>query len=138
MPTKVLLDTGALVCLLDRGQTAHEAVVDFFKNWRGLVVTTEAVITEASRLLGRVPGGRVACLDFVLRGGAVMVPSSATSLERARELILRYADLPMDYADATLVVLAEDMGVDLVLTTDRRYFEVYRVHGRKPFRILPE
>lgn len=41
----------------------------------------------------------------------------------------------MDFADATLVVLAEDLGTDRILTTDRRDFSVYRISGRKPFRI---
>ena len=50
--------------------------------------------------------------------------------------MVRYADLPMDYADATLVVLAEELNTNLVLTTDRRDFHVYRV-GTKPFEIFP-
>lgn len=66
-----------------------------------------------------------------------MVPSSRASLERARELIVQYADLPMDYADATLVVLAEELGTNLILTTDRRDFEVYRLHGSRPFKVVP-
>lgn len=49
----------------------------------------------------------------------------------------RYADLPMDYADATLVALGEELDTDAVLTTDRRDFEVYRLRERRPFRILP-
>ena len=43
----------------------------------------------------------------------------------------------MDYADATLVVLAEEVGTDLVFTTDRRDFGVYRIRGRQRFRIVP-
>ena len=50
----------------------------------------------------------------------------------------RYEDLPMDFADATLVVLAEELDTRDVLTTDRRDFGVYRINGSKTFRILPE
>jgi uncharacterized protein len=53
-------------------------------------------------------------------------------------LIEQYASLPMDYADATLVVLAEEIETDLVFTTDRRDFAVYRIRGRRRFRIVPE
>ena len=51
-------------------------------------------------------------------------------------LMEKYADLPMDYADSTLVVLAEELNANLIFTTDRD-FEVYRINGRKRFRISP-
>ena len=104
MPAKLLLDTGGLVCLLDRRQKDHQAAIDFFERWQGEVVSTEAVLTESTQLLGRISGGREACLEFFLRGGGILVPASRASLQRAHELIVQYADLPMDYADATLVV----------------------------------
>jgi predicted nucleic acid-binding protein len=67
----------------------------------------------------------------------VLVPSTPASLKRVRLLLEKYADLPMDFADATLVVLAEDLGTSLVFTTDRTDFAVYRLKGRTPFRIVP-
>jgi predicted nucleic acid-binding protein len=82
-------------------------------------------------------GGRAACVDFFLSGGALLVPSSTTSLQRVRKLLDKYADLPMDFADATLVALAEELDCASVFTTDRADFSVYRIKGRKPFRILP-
>jgi predicted nucleic acid-binding protein len=133
--SELLLDTGALVSLLDRSQNRYREFSDFFRAWSGQVLTSEAVLTEATHLLTRVPGGALACLDFVLSGGALLVPTSTAALRRGRQLMQQYADCPMDFADATLVVLAEDLGTDLVLTTDRRDFSVYRIGGRKRFRI---
>ena len=138
MAGELLLDTGALVSLLDRSQTHHQESAKFFAGWLGAVVSTEAVLTESSHLLGRVHGGRQACLDFFLAGGATLVPTSKATLGRCRELIERYDDLPMDYADATLVVLAEELETNLVFTTDRRDFHVYRGAGGSPFQILPQ
>ena len=135
MPRELLLDTGALVSLLDRGQGRHREFSDFFRAWSGQVLTTEAVLTEATHLLARVAGGALACLDFVLSGGALLVPTSTAALRRGRQLMQQYADCPVDFADATLVVLAEDLGTNLVLTTDRRDFSVYRIGGRKHFRM---
>ena len=137
MAGELLLDTGPLVSLLDRSQARHADCVAFFERWEGAVVTTEAVLTEATHLLGRAPGGREACLDFVLEGGAQLAPASPSSLRRARELVARYADLPMDYADATLVVLAEELDCNLVFTLDRRGFETYRFGRRRHFRLAP-
>ena len=115
MVGKLLLDTGALVSLLDRSQPLHEPCAACLGAWVGPVVSTEAVLTEATQLLGRVHRGRETCLDFVLRGGAVVVPSTRESLARCRELIETYADLPMDFADATLVTLAEELDTHLVI-----------------------
>jgi hypothetical protein len=134
---ELLLDTGALVSLLDRSQHRHLAFTEYFESWSGEVVTTEAVLTEAIHLLMRVRRGPAACLDFVLSGGAVLVPASKASLRRARTLVEQYRDLPMDYADATLVALAEDIGTNLVFTTDQRDFSIYRIGGRQEFTLLP-
>lgn len=137
MAGELLLDTGALVTLLDRSQTHHERFVEFFGSWAGPVVSSEAVLTEATHLLARVPGGRRACVEFFVAGGAVLVPSTPASLARCHRLMGEYADLPMDFADATLVVLAEELRTDLVFTTDRRDFGVYRILGRDSFTIQP-
>ena len=137
MAGELLLDTGALVSLLDRSQKHHQVSADFFRDWDRPVVSTEAVLTEATHLLGGSPGGRQACVDFFLSGGALLVPATTASLRRASALVSQYADLPMDYADATLVVLAEELDTNLVFTTDRRDFAVYRIKGRRRFEILP-
>jgi len=137
MPGELLLDTGALVCLLDRSQKSHGKFATFFERWDGLVVSTEAVLTEATHLLRRMKGGKEACLDFFLSGGAVLVPFSISSLRLCRKLIEKYADLPMDYADSTLVALAEELETNLVFTTDRRDFGIYRAGTRRRFEVLP-
>ena len=138
MAGELLLDTGALVSLLDRSQTHHTACRRVFADWTGSVVSTEAVLTEATHLLARVRGGPAACVDFFLAGGAVIIPSSSNSLRRVKALLDKYADLPIDFADATLVALGEELDISVVFTTDRTDFSVYRLGGRKSFRILPE
>lgn len=132
-----MLDTGALVSVLDRSQRRHEACVELLESWHGPVVSTEAVLTEATHLLGHTPGGADACVRFFVAGGARLVPPSTAALERCRQLLHKYRDLPMDYADATLVVLAEELDTRRVFTTDRRDFTVYRIRGRRKFDILP-
>jgi len=134
---ELILDTGGLVSLLDRSQSGHAAFAKFFAGWNGPVVSTEAVLTEATHLLGRVAGGPAACVRFFLEGGAVLVPSTPASLRRCRDLMDRYRDQPMDFADATLVVLAEDMKTQLILTTGGRDFGIYRIDGKKRFTIRP-
>ena len=136
MAGELLLDTGALVGLLDRSQNVHQACVDFYTTWKRTSVTTEAVLTESIHLLSGVRGGSVACINFVLRGGVVLVPSSKASLKRCRTLLEKYSDLPMDFADSTLIVLAEELNTDKVFTFDGD-FRRYRIRGRKQFQIFP-
>ena len=71
----------------------------------------------------------MACVGFFLAGGALLVPAGTTSLPRVRALLDKYADVPMDYADATLVALADELDYTSVFTTDRTDFAVYRVKG---------
>ena len=137
MAGELLLDTGPLVAMLDRGEGHHEACVAVLEDWPGEVVTTEAVVTEATHLFSHLTGGPVRCLEFVLAGGTVVVGSSPGAVRRACELMRKYADIPMDYADATLVALAEELGTLDVFTLDRRGFATYRARRSRAFRIHP-
>lgn len=137
MARELILDTGPFVALIDRSETLHLDCVQALESWTGPILTTEAVLTETLHLLGPGWAPRSACLGFVLRGAVLLAPASLESLRRVAILMEQYADLPMDYADATLVALAEEADTDRVFTLDRRDFSVYRLHGTRPFRLLP-
>lgn len=132
-----LLDTGPVVALLSRNDRAHAACIAAFEAVRGKLLTTEAVLTEAMHLLGRRPEGANACLEFFLRSAAILVPMTPERLTRCRDLMTRYANVPMDFADASLVAMAEEFTIGRVLTLDRRGFETYRWRQHKPFSIAP-
>lgn len=134
----ILLDTGAFVALLDKSEKNHERCVMFFREFKDKLLTTEPVLTEAIYLLGPSIKAQKACIEFILKGGAILVPQSIESLSRAIALMERYKDIPMDFADATLVSLAEETGIDEVFTLDRRGFSAYRIHGKKLFKVWPE
>ncbi len=134
----VLLDTGALVALLDKSEKNHEPCLRFLKEFRGQLVTTEPVLTEAIYLLGPSVKAQKACIEFILRGGATLVPQSPASLARACDLIVKYENIPMDFADATLVVLAEDTATLEIFTLDKRGFNSYRLKGKKAFELWPK
>ena len=134
----VLLDTGPFVALLDRSERNHNRCVRFLRDYSGALLTTEPVLTETVYLLGPSIKARTACIEFILKGGAQLVPQSVASLKRAAALMEKYRDVPMDFADATLTVLAEEANIKEVFTLDLRGFQTYRIRGRKPFTILPE
>jgi uncharacterized protein len=137
VPAELLLDTGAFVALVDRSETKHADCVAVLEGWTGPILTTEAVLTEALSLVGPAWLPQKTCLEFFLRGAFLLVPSSKASLQRVAALMEKYHDLPMDYADATLVALAEESETDHVFTLDRKGFSTYRLRGGKTFLLLP-
>jgi len=134
----VLLDTGAFVALLDAGEKNHVRCVNFLKDFRGKLLTTEPVLTETLYLLNSTIRAQKNCMGFILQNGATLVPQSMESLSRAVVLMDKYKDIPMDFADATLVVLAEEMESEEVFTLDIRGFSAYRINGKKAFKLWPE
>jgi len=134
----MLFDTGVFVALLDKSEKNHERCVAFLKEFKGKLFTTEPVLTETLYLLGPSIKAQRACIDFLLKGGATLIPQSKESLSRASALMEKYEDIPMDFADATLVSLAEEIDVVEILTLDRRGFSTYRIRGKTAFKIWPE
>ena len=137
MARELLLDTGAFVALADRSERRHADCVAVLDGWSGSIVTTEAVLTETLYLVGPRWQAQKVCLEFVLRGAFVLVPPSQASLKRVSVLMEKYRNVPMDYADATLVALGEELGADQVFTLDRRGFSAYRLLQRKAFQLVP-
>ncbi len=136
----ILVDTGPLVALFDRRDTAHDRCTRVLKSLREPLKTTIPVLTEAFHMLG--PASRQAdrLRDFVERRGLSLWFFDDGAVNRAFELMELYADHPMDLADASLVVAAESLGTRKVFTVDRRDFETYRVrrgHRNYPMEIVP-
>ena len=135
---RALVDTGAIVALVNRADRHHHVAVDWFQRFRGELLTTEAVITEAAYVLAASPDHQRAMLVWIARmrtAGLLRVESVADHAVLSR-IIARYADLPCDYADASLIDLAERSGIAAIATIDQRDFSVYRLRGRKRFRIV--
>ena len=137
MANELLLDTGAFVALVDRSEKRHADCVAVLEGWSSAIVTTEAVLTETLYLVGPSWRAQKVCLEFMHRGAFVLVPASSASLKRVAVLMEKYRNVPMDYADATLVALGEELGTDLVFTLDQRGFSTYRLNQRKAFRCVP-
>ncbi len=134
---KASLDTGPWVALIDRSEAKHDAVVKWFRDYEGTLYSTEAVLTEVLYLLNFSIQAQTAALDFVIDSVVEIVPSSSESLAVVKRLMKKYADVPMDYADATLVCLAMDTGIQNIVTLDQKDFSIYRLPKNIPFNILP-
>lgn len=130
-----LLDTGAIVALLDRDERYHAQCVEAVSDIVGPLATCEAVIAEACYLLRRTPGAPEAVIRNV-SNGVFRIPSRLVDRSNTIEKLLRkYHDVPMDLAAACLVDLADQIDTGQILTLDRD-FEIYRWRSRRKFELL--
>jgi len=132
-----IVDTSAMLALLDRDDAWHKPCIAAFSELRLPLVTSAAILTELFHLVG--DGSReVDAAWAFLRSGAVAVAAvDDTDLPALNALMARYRDRPMDFADATLVHLAERERLSTVFTVDHDDFESYRIGARRRFRVLP-
>lgn len=132
-----LVDTGPWVAYLDRRDAAHLEVAARLDAFSGQLVTTCAVVTEVMYFLAGTPGGPESFSELLTASGVRIVgPASPRDVAAATDVMRGYADTPMDYADATLVLLAGATGVLDILTLDRRGFSTYRTTNRRAFRLV--
>lgn len=133
----VLLDAGPIVAFLDRSEDSHAWARTALTEVTGNLVTTSAVITEALHFVAPIPSGPEALSAFVDRAPVQVFDfCQPAELRRAAARMRRYADAPMDFADASLVLLAEAVGASDILTLDRRGFAVYRWGKNRAFNLV--
>ena len=135
----ILTDTGPLVALFNPRDADHRGARDLLATLKGPLVTTTPVLTEAFHLLDPGSRGAEALREFIVARGVGVWFMDASSLARALELMHRYADHPMDFADASIVAAAEALRATSVFTLDRDDFSSYRARigkAQKRFRLL--
>lgn len=133
----VLIDTGAILALLDRTDRWHQVCVDAFQQMRLPLLTSQAVLTDLFHLVGDDRHALEAAWKFVRSGALTLATIEHSELPLLHALMSRYLERPMDFADATLVHLAKRELLSTIFTVDHADFETYRIDGRRRFRILP-
>ena len=132
-----LLDTGPIVAYLNPLDPDHHHSKEALDEFGGQLVTTSAVITEAMYFLVRHANGPTLLVEFLATSGTKMVECcQAEDLYRAVQLMTKYDDTPMDFADATLVLLADALGQYDICTLDRRGFRTFRSIKGKRFNLV--
>jgi len=132
-----LLDTGPLVAYLDARDPGHGRVAARLDDFTGQLATTSAVITEAMHFVSaRREGPRLLAEFVALSQTEVYDLCRPPELAEAALLMERYADTPMDFADASLMLLAESLDARDILTLDRRGFSTYRTRQRRSLLLV--
>ena len=137
MGANALIDTGAILALLDRTDRWHRVCLDTFQQLRLPLLTSNAVLTELFHLVGDNRREMESAWKFINSGAIELGAIGHSELPQIHALMSRYWDRPMDFADATLVHLARRESLSTVFTVDHADFETYRIDARRRFRVLP-
>lgn len=134
----IAVDAGCFIALADRNDAWHSCAVAALATQAEGWITTWPVLTEACHLMGRRLGQHfcVALTQDLADGHLRVWSPPAAAVAGLPALMQRYARLPMDLADASLVLLAEHLGHGRILSTDERDFEAYRWKRHHPFNNL--
>ncbi len=132
---KSLIDAGPLIALFDRDDNHHGKVNKFLESYRGRLVTSWAVITETLHMLDFDIRVQIDFLKWIQRDALEIFSLTKEHLSRIIVLTAKYADLPMDFADATLIVISETEHVKEIITIDSD-FHVYRNLRREMLKNL--
>jgi hypothetical protein len=133
----VLVDAGPLIALIEPTDRHHDRSVAALRTLAGSLLTVWPAFTEAMYILRDSERSQEALWRIVDTGAVNFAALGIDDAPRMRALMQQYRDQPMDLADAALVRVAEREGLSRIFTLDRRHFEVYRLHGRRRFLIVP-
>ncbi len=133
----ILIDAGPLVALVDAGDQHHAKCAAALKELREPLATVWPPFVEAMYLLSDLTVAQDALWEMLERGAVLLLPLDASDFPRIRELMRKYANRPMDLADAALLRVAEREGLRKIFTVDRRDFSVYRLHNRTRPILIP-
>lgn len=136
--TAIIADSGFWIALFNRADKFHTPAVAALSGLERRLITTWPVMTETCHILLRCGGHKVQqefVSQWVQRRFDIFDVTHAHS-SKIQALMHKYIDLPMDLADASLVLLAGELGHGDILTTDQRDFRAYRWKHRRPFRNL--
>ncbi len=142
MKNTIIVDTGFWYALLNQEDHFHNRAITALEQLNSTLICTWPVITETSYFLQSRMGQKQACEILAAYNDGLYEVYNLTTNDSLRivELMHKYADLPMDLADASLVILAEELGHGRILSTDMRNFKTYRWKNHKPFQnlLLPD
>jgi uncharacterized protein len=136
----VIVDTGIFVAAALTDDRHHKVCADFLRDPGDELGVSDVVVSEVSHLLKRAPrrpGPEVAFLRRLADGSAAPLAPTTDDYARMADLVAEYHDLPLGAADASIVALAERLGVKTIATVDRRDFGVVRPRHVGAFQLVP-
>ena len=139
MSSRVILDTGALYAMADQDDAWHDRVAAWIATSRDVFVIPVTVLPEACHLMNTWLGqeAEVRFVSSLIHKEQTIENLSPPDVRRANEVLRRYSDANIGFVDATVVALAERLGIRRLVTTDRRHFGIIRPRHCPAFELLP-
>ena len=137
MKTRILIDTGPLVAILDAADARHAVCAEQLNQIRVPLVTCWPVITEAAWLLRQTPRAIPALLASFTPGRFELAQLGGEDFPALTGILDKYKDLGVQLADAALLHLANREGIDTIFTLDKRDFGVMRLARGRKIRMIP-
>ena len=134
----ILIDAGPIIALFNKNDRYHEKVLNYLKGYQGKLLSTWPVITEVTHMLSFSVDAQIDFLKWVRSGAIEIIQIEKVEIERIIELTQKYSDVPMDLADAILVVVAEKNKVKEILTIDNDYYIYRTIHKEMLVNVLTE
>lgn len=125
-----LIDAGPLIALFNKNDKYHEKIKEFIKNYKGLLTTSWPVITEVCHMLDFNINAQIDFLKWIKLGGLKVEDIETEEIDKIIKLSEKYSDIPMDLADATLIIISERLGIKEIITIDSDYY-IYRTTERE-------
>jgi uncharacterized protein len=132
---QTLIDTGPCIALFDRDDRFHVEIVSFMKSFSGRLITSWAVVTETLHMLDFDYRVQTDFLRWIDRDALEIAGPLREDLDRITELTEEYQDRPIDFADATLIAIAERKQLNSVISLDSD-FHIYRTAQGRPLEML--
>lgn len=120
-----LIDAGPLIALFNKNDKYHKKIKEFIKSYKGILTTSWPVLTEVCHMLDFNINAQIDFLKWIKLGGLKVEDIKTEEIDKIIKLSEKYSDIPIDLADATLIIISERLGIKEIITIDSDYY-IYR------------
>jgi len=122
---RCLIDAGPIIALFDKDDKFHGSIKEFLKGYEGFLYTTWPVITEVLHMLDFSVDTQINFLKWIKRGALDVKQINTEDISRIIDLSEKYSDVPMDFADASLIIVSESENIKEIISIDSDFY-IYR------------
>lgn len=119
---RTLIDAGPLIALFDKDDVYHDQIKGFLREYKGRLITSWAVITEVLHMLDFNIEAQIDFMKWIKRDALEIPNITKKDITRIISLSKKYSDIPMDFADATLIVISESKNIEEIISIDSDFY----------------
>lgn len=133
-----LIDAGPLIALFDKSDKFHKEAISFVRFLQSSLITTSPVVTETSHMLSFSTKVQISFLEWINRGGLQIIELKDEHMFRLIDLCRKFDDVPMDLADATLIIASEITGINEIASIDSDFYIYRNIRNQYLTNVFPK